>query len=305
MQARRPGTGDVNTFRSAAQSKAFTLSAELTLKRGSNAADVRAQADLLRGRVSGVQVADNPLAWVHMSPLAAASLLLDAGVDPVPILSCRDRNRIALMSDLLGLRAMGVTSLLLMRGRRVPRKHALHANTVFDLSGRELIAMANGLETDAEAPPPFFIGTGVKAHRAKPGWRAESLQAKARAGAQFVQTQVCYDLDILRHYMDRLVQARATWDYSVMVSLAPLDSARTARWVRKHMPDSRIPDSVIERLEQASDPEQEGIRICAETMREIATIPGVSGVHLMTTGTPQHLAAAIDASGIGGERSGG
>lgn len=289
----------MKTFRTAAQSEDFTLSAELTLKRRTTAEDIAQQASALRGRVDGVQVADNPLAWVQMSPVAASALLLQHGVDPVPILSCRDRNRIALQSDLLGLQALGVSSLLLLRGRRVPKKHALHASTVFDLSGRELIAMAAALDGDVDKPgTPFFIGTGVKAHRAKPGWRAESLQAKSEAGAQFLQTQVCYNLDVLRHYMDRLVQARATWNFSVMVSLAVLPSVETARWVKEQMPDSKIPEALIKRLEQAADPEHEGVSICAEAIREIAEIPGVSGVHLMTTGDPGHIVQAIDACGL-------
>lgn len=289
----------MKTFRAAAQSEDFTFSAELALKRRTTPEDIARQAQALKDRVDGVQVADNPLAWVQMSPVAASALLLQHGVDPVPILSCRDRNRIALQSDLLGLRALGVSSLLLMRGRRVPKKHALHASTVFDLSGRELIAMAAALDADVDNPgEPFFIGTGVKAHRAKPGWRAESLQGKSEAGAQFLQTQICYNLDVLRHYMDRLVQARATWNFSVMVSLAVLPSAQTARWVKEQMPDSKIPQAVIRRLEQATDPEQEGVSICAEAIREIAEIPGISGVHLMSTGEPGHIIQAIDACGL-------
>jgi methylenetetrahydrofolate reductase (NADPH) len=284
------------TFRAAVHGQRPTITAELTLGRGSTAADVAGQADLLRGKVDAMQVTDNPLAWVHMSALAGSALLLNAGMDAIPILSCRDRNRIALQSDLLGLRALGVSSLMLMRGRRVPRKHALHASTVFDLSGRELIAMARALDEDADAPDPFFIGIGAKAHRAREGWRAESLQAKAEAGAEFLQTQLCFNLDILRHYMDRLVEARTTWKFSVIVSLAPLPSADTARWVKEQMPDSKIPEALIKRLEQAPDPELEGIRICAEAMQEVAEIPGITGVHLMSTGSPEHISAAIDAS---------
>jgi methylenetetrahydrofolate reductase (NADPH) len=96
--------------------------------------------------------------------------------------------------------------------------------------------------------------------------------------------------------MDRLVEARTTWKFSVIVSLAPLPSADTARWVKEQMPDSKIPEALIKRLEQAPDPELEGIRICAEAMQEVAEIPGITGVHLMSTGSPEHISAAIDAS---------
>ncbi len=292
----------MKTFRQAAQSDAFTLSAELTLKHASRADDVRRQADLLGPLTDGIQVNDNPPAWMHMSALSAASILLQSGVDPIPILTCRDRNRVALYSDLLGARALGITSLLLTRGRRVIQKHKLHGSAVFDIGGRDLIAMANEIneEEGARVEEAFFIGTGAKAFHPKPEWRAESLDARAKAGARFLQTQLCFNTRILRNWMARLVALKKTWDYSVMVSLTPLPSAETARWLKQQYSDSKIPKTVIERLESASDPRAEGIAMCAELMNEVKEIPGVSGVHLMTTGEPELLTAAIKASGLRG-----
>ncbi len=289
----------MTTFRDAVQGGRFSLSAELALKRESTADDIASQAEMFRDRVDGMQVTDNPLAWVSMSSVAAAGILLQNGIDPVPILTCRDRNRIGLMSDLLGLRALGVTSALLGRGRRVGKKHALHASTVFDMSGRELIAMAAGLnEEESSKTEPLFIGTGCKAHRAKAGTAFESLMARSEAGAEFLQTQLCFNIDTLKHWLGRMVEAGMTWRYSIMVSVTPLASMETAQWVKDNMPDSKIPDVILERLEAADDPEQEGVDICAETMREIAEMPGISGVHLISTGSPELLARAIDASGI-------
>lgn len=288
------------TFRQALEAGEFTLTAELSLTRESTADDLAAQVSLFEGRVDAVQVNDNPLAWVHLSALAACAIVRGEGMDCVPILTCRDRNRIGLMSDLLGLRALGVSSALLTRGRRVGKKHALHASTVFDMTGRELIAMAAGLNEDESlsAGQDLLIGTGVKAYRARPGWAAESLVARAEAGARFVQTQLCFNVDLLRHWMQRLVEAQVTWRYSVIVSLTVLPSVKTAAWVKEQMPDSKIPDAVIERLEGADDPRAEGVRQCVETLQAIAEVPGVSGVHLMTMGNPEDLAEAIDASGL-------
>jgi len=290
----------MQTFKQAMQNRPLAISAELALQRESTAADVAAQAALLGPLVDGLQVTDNPLAWVQMSALAASSLLLQNGVDPIPILTCRDRNRIGLQSDLLGLRALGVTSLVLMRGRRVGKKHALHASTVFDLTGRELIAMAAAMNDDESLGPGsgFLIGTGARAYRAKRGWAAEALTARAEAGAQFLQTQICLNTEVLDRWMNRLVEAQITWRYSVVVTVAVLPSAQTARWVKDNMTDSKIPVAVIERLEKAADPEREGIAICAETMRRIAVIPGISGINLISTGSPEHMAAAIEASGL-------
>jgi methylenetetrahydrofolate reductase (NADPH) len=286
----------VTGFRQALQGDRVALSAELSLKRDSNADTIARQAALFRDRVDGVQVLDNPLAWVHMSPLAAAALLLAEGVDPVPMLTCRDRNRIGLLSDLLGLRALGVESVLLGRGRRVGREHALHASTVFDMTGRELIAMAAGLEDDGDRP--FFIGAGAKAHRVRADWAADTLTVKAEAGAQFLLTQLCFNLDLLQHWLDALVRLRLTWRFSVVVSLTAFPSAETAQWVREHLTDSKIPAALVQRLEQAKDPRAEGIAICAETLRTVAALPGVSGIHLMSMGDPEALAEAIDASGL-------
>ena len=292
----------MRTFREAAQGEKFAITAELTLKRESIADDVIRQADILGPYVDGIQVTDNPWSWVQMSAVTAASILIHHGIDPIPILTCRDRNRIALQSDLIGLRALGVTSVLLMRGHRVPENHVIPATTVFDTTGRELIAMASELGEDETLGPgkAFFIGTGARAFRPNRGWRAESLTERASAGARFLQTQLCFNMDILRQFMDRFIEAKLTWNFSVMVSLSPLPSATTARWLKKHMSDSRIPDHVIQRLEDSDDPQREGIEICAELMREIAEIPGISGVNLMTTGNAQSIPDAIKASGLRG-----
>ena len=290
----------MSTFREAVQSDRFAISAELTVQRESTVDDVRRQADQIGQYVDGIQVTDSPYAWVQMSALSASGILVDHGIDPVPIINCRDRNRIALHSDLLGLQALGVSSLILMRGPRVPPGHSTPASTVFDLTGPELIALAAsmGNESTAESARDFFIGTGARAFRAKRQWQAESLTARAEAGARFVQTQLCFNMDMLRTYMERFAGAGLASRYSVIVSLSPFPSAATARWIKKNMVDSRIPDNVIERLEEANDPEQEGVRICAELMQEVALIPGVSGVNLMTVGNTAAIPAAIRMSGL-------
>jgi len=282
----------LKSFAEVVRGDKLAIAAELTLKRDSTARDVLGQADALGPYVDGIQVTDNPYGWVQMSALSAAAILMGHGVDPVPVLSCRDRNRLALEGDLLGLQALGVTSLMLMRGHRIPKDHSMPATSVFDLTGRELIALAASIDGG------FFIGTGARVFRPGPRWRADSLTARSAAGAGFVQTQLCFNMDILRRYMERFVAAKLTRQFPVMVSLSPLPSAKTALWVKKNMSDSRIPDAIIKRLEDAGDPQQEGIAICAGLMQEISEIPGVSGVNLMTTGDPEAIPAAIRASGL-------
>jgi len=282
----------------------FALTAELTLNRESTADDVRRQADLLGRYVDALQVSDNPYAWVQMSALSAAAILLDHGIDAIPILGCRDRNRDALRAELLGMQALGVGSLILMRGHGVPKDHALPAAAVFGTTGEELIGMAADL--GERRPPvrgePFFIGTGARVFRANHGWRGESLDKRFQAGARFLQTQLCFNLDILRHYMARFVEAGFHRKFLVVVSLTPLPSAVTASWIRMNLNDSRIPVKLVKQLEEARDPVAEGVAVCAQLMRDIAGIEGVSGIHLMTTGDSSAIVSTLEASGLGSRR---
>jgi len=290
----------VSRFQQALQGERIAITADLTLTSGSGASDIAHQAKLLGAWVDGLQVSDNPFAWTQMSALSAALLLQQQGVDPVPILHCRDRNRIALIADLLGLRAMGVNSVLLTRGQQLPDAHPVKSAAVFDTSSRELVDLAASLGEGDHASPgqDFFIGVGARAFRPPPEWNAESLAARSANGAQFLQTQLCLNTDILREYMQRLVDTRMTWKYSVIVTLAAIPSAVTARWLKQNLRDLRIPEALVKRLEAAADAEQEGIAMCAALMQEVAEIPGVSGINLMTMGNADHLAAAIKQSGL-------
>ncbi len=300
----KPKYCKLRKFQQALQAERIAITADLTLTSSSGADDIARQVELLGSMVDGLQVTDNPFAWTQMSALSAALLLQQQGVDPIPILNCRDRNRIALIADLLGLRALGVNNVLLTRGHKLPDAHPVKASAVFDTSGRELVALAAGLAKDSgegeQASPgqDFFIGVGARAFRPPRNWRAESLAERSASGAQFLQTQLCFNTDILREYMRRLVDTRMTWKYSVVISLAAIPSAVTARWLKQNMSDSRIPEKVVKRLEGAANAEQEGVTICAELMQEIAEIPGVSGINLMTMGNADHLAAAIQQSGL-------
>ena len=289
-------------FQQALQGERVAITADLTLTSSSGPNDIAQQVSLLGPWVDGLQVTDSPFAWTQMSALSAALLLQQQGVDPIPILNCRDRNRIALTADLLGLRALGVNNVVLTRGHPVPDAHPVKAAAVFDTSSRELVALASSLGEGDQAPPgdDFFIGVGARVFRPPAEWNAESLTSRSASGAQFLQTQLCMNTDILREYMRRLVETRMTWKYSVVVSLAAIPSALTARWLKQNISDSRIPDALVKRLEAAANAEQEGIAICAELMREVAEIPGISGINLMSTGNPDHLAAAIRESGLRG-----
>lgn len=281
----------------------FTLLAECFLRPESNSESIRLQADALRGAVDAVLLTDNQHGQLHMSTIAAARLMLDSGIDPVVQLSCRNRNRIVLLSDLLGAAALGVTSLLLVRGDRVPEGFNPRPKAVHDLNAADLIATAAKINADDRllSPPDFLIGGIVTPHGPKTGWVPKKMIEKLEAGAHFVVTHICMDMSLLRAYMEHLVANKLTRRISIIVSTAVLSSAEDARLLRKNRPNVAIPDDLIERLDTADDPVQEGVTICAEQLAEIRDIPGVSGANIMATTDLSKIAEAVAAAGLRGK----
>jgi methylenetetrahydrofolate reductase (NADH) len=293
--------GPVKTFKSAAASRDFSVSAEIFLKPETGAAIIREQAALLKPFVDGVLVTDNQFGHLHLSTLAAASLLLANGVDPIVQLATRNRNRIALLSELLGAGALGVTSLVLVRGDRVPEGFSPRPKAVHDLDATELIATASKLKTDERLAslPDFYIGGLVTPHVPKPGWVPQKLTAKVDAGAQFVFTHTCMDMAVLREYMKHLIADGLIRRINVCVAIAIIDSVADADWLRSHRPNVNIPEPLLKRVRQAKDPEQESVRICVELLQELQEIPGVSGAHLVATRNLATIPAAVAAAGLG------
>ncbi len=290
----------VKSFRAAVRSGKFALTAELSLNPHSGAEDVRVQAAVLESVVDAIQVTDNPNAQVQMSSLAASAVLLNSGYDAIPQITCRDRNRVALKSELLGAWALGVTSLLLMRGEPLGGSAAPDAKAVFDVTGQDLIAIAQAIRNDRElnGAPDFLIGGVATVFNPAKNWLPDRLFEKIEAGVKFFQTQPCFNIEMLRKYMARLIDAGLMKRAHFVVGTIVLPGPGTARWVRDYVRGSVMPDETIERMEQASDPEQEGITICAELLAELKDIPGVSGANLMTPGNFETMSVAIKESKI-------
>ncbi|MDX1480825.1 MAG: methylenetetrahydrofolate reductase [Woeseiaceae bacterium] len=290
----------MRTFHHAFRHNDFAVSAEIYLRPETDADALRQQADILRDSVDGILLTDNQYGQVHLSTLAAASILLAMGVDPIVQLASRSRNRTALVSDLLGAAALGVTSLLLAAGERPPKGVQPRPKPVLDLTAIELVRTAKTVCADERLPqrPNFLIGAPVTAVSPGPRWRPAKLKEKIDAGAQFVQTHLSMDVELLRNYLRRLVGDRLIHKTGVIVSLAVLESADDARWLVENRPNVRIPDAVVKRLERAADPAAEGIAVCAEIIGELRETPGVRGVSIMAT---RHLACiprALSAAGL-------
>ena len=257
----------------------------------------------LAGLADAVNVTDGAGARAHMSASAAASLLLKAGIEPILQLTCRDRNRIALQAELMGAAALGIRNLLLLGGDKPEAGDQPDAKAVFDLDARTLTQTARLMRDTGELPSgqkvggeaSFFLGTADAPIDPPADWQPEGLKAKRAAGAQFVQTQFCMDTGIVRRYVARLAVAGLD-DLFLLIGVNPLRSAKSAQWMRTQLFGTIIPDALIARMEKAKDPATEGLAICVELIEELATIPGIAGVHVMAPGNdaavPQVIAEA-------------
>lgn len=275
----------MKTFKEAVRNNDFAISAEIYLRPETDSDSLRIQTDILKDSVDGVLLTDNQFGQLHLSTIAAASILLNNGVDPIVQLTSRNRNRIALISDLLGAGALGVTSLLLVAGERAPENLKPRPKPVLDLSAIDLILTANTVKIDEKltVSPDFLVGGLVTPVMPKPNWKAKQFREKIDAGAQFVQTHICMDIELLRRYLRHLVENKLIQRTSVIGAVAVLADAEDAVWLRDNRPNVMLPDGIVERLQNAADPREEGIRICAETIRAMREIPGLAGVNLMAT----------------------
>ena len=279
----------------------FAITAEISPPLSSDPQDLLQRAMPLAGLADAVNITDGASARVHLSALAAAAILIRQGVEPILQLTCRDRNRIALQSDLLGAAALGIRNLLILTGDDPRAGDQPDAKPVFDLDSRKLIETAVAIRDRYELPTgrkvaggaKYFIGVADSPLDPPAGWAPVALKNKIAAGAQFAQTQFCMDAAIARRYVERLAEEGITERFFVLIGIAPLPSARTALWMREHLPGSIIPDWLIDRLARAPDPKAEGKRICIELLQELTQMPVVSGAHIMAPRNQGAIAEVI------------
>jgi len=289
----------LKTLKDSIRTREFTLIGQLRLDQDDGREDVLRQAASLAPVVDAVAVTDCPYGVLHMSGLAVSALLLGEGIDPVMHFSSRDRNRIALKSDLLGAAALGVTSMILKRGEPVPNEVQPKTKQVFDTGAKRLLATAKQLSDFqlANGSQELNLGAVVTVFDAGPDWKPTELAGKVSAGARFVQTQICLDMDLLRRYVSRLAAAKVTWQCRVIVSVPVITSAEAAHWLRENLKGSTVPEHVVRDFDRAKDPRAHGIDYCASIIDELRGIPGISGVNLSTTGEPADVVAAIERAG--------
>ena len=284
----------------------FAVTAELNPPDSANAADVYDRAKVFDGWVDGINAVDASGANCHMSSVGICALLTRMGYAPIMQIACRDRNRIAIQGDVLGGAAMGVANILCLTGDGVQAGDQPGAKPVFDLDCMSLLETIRIMRDNGKflsgrklsTPPEVFLGAAINPFAPPIDFRPHRLAKKIAAGAQFVQSQYCFDVPMFRTYMSRIRDLGLTENCFVMCGVGPLASAKTARWIRSNVPGIHIPDAIIKRLEGAQDQKKEGKQLAIDIINEVKEISGVSGVHVMAYRQEEYVAEIVDESGV-------
>jgi len=284
----------------------FTVTAELNPPDSADPYEVYERAAVLAEVTDAINATDASGANVHMSSVGICALLTRDDLAPVLQVSCRDRNRIAIQGDVLGAAAMGVCNVLCLTGDGVQVGDQPEARPVFDLDCMSLLTTLRRMRDDRvflsgrtlTTPPRIILGAAANPFAPPLDFRPLRLAKKIAAGAQFVQTNYCYDLPRFETYMARVRDLGLDETCFILVGVGPLASARAARWIRNNVPGVHIPDVVIERLEGAADPKQEGKKLCIDMIQRVREIAGVAGVHIMAYRQEEMVADIVAESGL-------
>jgi 5,10-methylenetetrahydrofolate reductase len=287
----------------------FAVTSELNPPDSADPREVYERALVLAEVCDAINAVDASGAHVHMSSVGICALLTHAGYAPVLQIACRDRNRIAIQGDVLGAAAMGVQNILCLTGDGVQCGDQPEAKPVFDLDSIALLQTIRAMRDEGRflsgrkltTPPRVFLGAAVNPFAPPLDYRPVHFAKKIAAGAQFVQTQYCYDVPLLERFMARVRDQGLHQRCFILVGVGPLASAKTARWMRAHVPGVHIPESVVERIERAGGPKEqkaEGKRLCVELIQRVREIQGVHGLHVMAYRQEEYVSEIIRASGV-------
>lgn len=308
LAPRPPAERTGGRLRRRLEAGAFVVTAEVIPPRGADAATITRKAERLRGWVDAVNLPDNESAFVRLSSLAGSVAALAAGVEPVMQLTCRDRNRIALQSDLLSAAALGVPNLLLMTGDHPRFGDHPDARPVFDLDSVQLLWTARTMRDQArllsgrplDPPPDWFIGAVENPFAPPARFRAARLGKKVAAGAQFVQTQFVFDLEVFTRWMREVADLGLLERCHVLAGVGVIGSLRGLEHLRTEVPGVHVPDAVVRRLRGVPHEKvnAEGRRLCAELIQQLKEVPGVSGVHVMAPGNEPAIPEVLERAGL-------
>lgn len=287
----------------------FVVTAELGPPKGPEISTVERKIALLAGACDAVNVTDNQTAIVRLSSAATCAILHQHGIEPVMQMTCRDRNRLAMQSDIFGAVALGVRNLLCLSGDHQRFGNHPAAKNVYDLDSIQMIRMVKCLRDEGftaggdmvEGAVPLFIGGAANPFGDPFEMRIIRLAKKVAAGADFIQTQCIFDMPRFKEWMHRLVDLGLHERVAILAGVMPLKSAGAGRYINANVPGITVPEAIIERLSRAgrgAKAREEGIRLCVETIQELRTIEGVRGVHIMAVEWEETVRPIVEMAGL-------
>ena len=284
-----PGHSSPGRFERILRAGKFAVTAEIAPPDSADPDDVYARAALFDGYVDAINATDSSGANCHMSSMGICSLLTRKGYAMILQQSCRDRNRIAMQGDILGAAAMGVCNILCLSGDGVQSGDHPEAKPVFDMDSISALGMVRHMRDEQQflsgraidSPPRLFLGAAANPFAPPLDFRPHRMAKKIAAGAQFIQTQYCFDVERFKTFMAQVRDLGLLEKAYVLAGVGPLASAKAADWIRKNVAGVYIPDAVIDRLAGAQDQKQEGVDLCIDLIEQVREIEGVSGVHIM------------------------
>jgi len=288
------------------ESGGFAVTAEAGPPKGTGIRVVQRKGELLRSCCDAVNVTDNQTAIVRMCSLAGCLLLKQQGVDPVMQMVTRDRNRIAIQSDILGAVALGINNILCLTGDHQKFGNHPQAKGVFDLDSVQLIQLIKnmrdekkflcGEEISGEAP--IFIGAVENPFADPFEFRVIRLAKKIKAGADFIQTQAIYDMAKFAEWMEMVTERGLDKQVHILAGVIPIRSAGMARYMRDYVSGVTVTDEIVSRMEEAKDAKEEGLKIALEAIEQLKEIPGVHGIHIMAVGWEDIVPEIVEQAGL-------
>jgi len=286
----------------------FAVTAECGPPKSADRGVIERKVSILKGHVDAANITDNQTAVVRMSSISVGIMMLQMGLEPIIQMTCRDRNRIAIQSDLLGAAALGIKNLLCLTGDHQKFGNHPTSKNVFDLDSMQLLQIvrdmrdrkvfACGEEMDVE--PRFFIGAAANPYADPFEFRPYRLAMKVTAGADFIQTQLVYNVEKFREYMKRVEDLGLLDKVYILAGVGPIKSVGMARYMQTKVAGLDVPESVIDRLKGVPKEKrrEEGIRLCADIIREVREIPGVAGVHIMAIEWEEAVPQIVELAGL-------
>jgi methylenetetrahydrofolate reductase (NADPH) len=284
----------------------FAVTAEVGPPRGATAKVIQRKGGSLLSCTDALNVTDNQTAIVRMSSLASCLFLKQLGADPVMQIVCRDRNRIAIQSDVLGAVALGIGNILCLTGDHQKFGDHPTAKGVFDLDSIQLIQTLKNMRDerkllcgeDISGEVPLFIGAAENPFADPFEFRVIRLAKKIKAGADFIQTQAVYDVAKFAEWMKLVAERGLDKEVHILAGVIPIRSAGMARYMRDYVPGVYVPDGIVTRMEDATDAKKEGVRVILEVIEQLKEIPGVHGIHIMAVGWESIVPEVVAEAGL-------